>query len=230
MRHTLHREHGPVHLVEHVDQLLHRRRVRIDHIVAEDDREGLVADELARDEHRVPEAERFALADVGEVDQVRDLADFSELIALAARFEEAFELDRHVEMVFDRVLAASRHQDDVVDPGGDRLFDAVLNDRLVDERQHFFRLRFGRRKEARAQAGGGKNGFADVIRWRCHESNGSRGLGPGTNVELSAEVACSIRYSSATTSTSSGPDSETAGSIRTRRSKRSPRSKRRGAG
>ena len=49
-------------------------------------------------------------------------------------------------------------------PGRDRFLDAVLDDRLVDERQHFLGLRFGRRKEARAQAGGGKNGFADVIR------------------------------------------------------------------
>src|SRR5690349_24243586 len=31
--------------------------------------------------------------------------------------------------------------------GRDRLFDAVLNDRLVDERQHLFGLRFGRSEE-----------------------------------------------------------------------------------
>ena len=46
-------------------------------------------------------------------------------------------------------------------PDGDRFLDAVLNDRLVDERQHFLRLRLGGRQEAGAEAGGGKDGFAD---------------------------------------------------------------------
>ena len=82
----------------------------------------------------MPEAERFALADVGEVDQVRDLADFLELFGLAARFEKRLELHGHIEVILDRVLAASRDEQDVVHAGRDRLFDAVLNDRLVNER------------------------------------------------------------------------------------------------
>ena len=71
------------------------------------------------------------------------------------------ELDRDVEVILDRVLAAAGDEDDVVDAGRDRFFDAVLNDRLVDERQHFLGLRLGGGKEARAEAGGGKDGFAD---------------------------------------------------------------------
>jgi hypothetical protein len=69
----------------------------------------------ARDQHGVAEAERLALAHVGEVDQVRDLADLLELLRLAARLEEALEFDRDVEVVLDGVLAAAGHQDDVVD-------------------------------------------------------------------------------------------------------------------
>ena len=46
-------------------------------------------------------------------------------------------------------------------PDGDRFFDAVLDDRLVDERQHFFRLRLGGRQEPGAETGGGEDGFAD---------------------------------------------------------------------
>ena len=87
-RHALDRQHRAVDPIEHVDQLLDRRRIRVDHVVAEDDRERLVADQLARDQHGVAEAERLALADVGEVDHVRDLADLVELIALAARLEK----------------------------------------------------------------------------------------------------------------------------------------------
>ena len=160
-RHALDGEHRTVDPLEHVDQLLDRRRIRVDHVVAQDDREGLVADQLARDEHGVAEAERLALAHVGEVDQVRDLADLVELLALAARLEKRLELDRDVEVIFDRVLAAAGHQDDVVDARRDRLLDAVLNDRLVDERQHFLRLRFGGGQETGAETGGRKDRLAD---------------------------------------------------------------------
>ena len=179
-RHALDGEHRAVDALEHVDHLLDRRRVRVDHVVAQDDGERLVADELARDEHGVAEAERLALADVGEVDQVRDLADLGELLALAARLEKRLELDRDVEVILDRVLAAAGDEDDVVDAGGDRFLDAVLDDRLVDERQHLLRLRLGGRQEPGAEAGGGEDGFADDWSPRAHRSRGLRG---GANIE-----------------------------------------------
>ena len=80
---------------------------------------------------------------------------------LAARLEEGLELDGDVEVILDRVLAAAGDEDDVVDAGRDRLLDAVLDDRLVDERQHLLRLRLGGGQEAGAEAGGGEHGFAD---------------------------------------------------------------------
>ena len=46
-------------------------------------------------------------------------------------------------------------------PDGDRFFDAVLDDRLVDQRQHFLGLRLGGGQEAGAETGGGEDGFAD---------------------------------------------------------------------
>ena len=63
-------------------------------------------------------------------------------------------------MILDGVLAAPGDQNDVVDARGDGLFDAVLNDRLVDERQHFFGLRFGGRQKPRAEPCDGEDGFA----------------------------------------------------------------------
>ena len=57
-------------------------------------------------------------------------------------------------------------------PDGDRLLDAVLNDRLVDQRQHFFRLRLGGGKKPGAEAGGGKDGLADDVRSRPDRSRG----------------------------------------------------------
>ena len=76
-------------------------------------------------------------------------------------FEKALELDVDVEMVLDGVLAAAGDDDDVVDAGLDRFLDAVLNNRLVDEREHFLRLCFGRGKESGAEAGGREDDFAD---------------------------------------------------------------------
>ena len=111
----------------------------------------------------MPEAERLALPHVGQVDLARNLTDFGELVLLAPRLEERLELDRHVEMVLDRVLAAARDQDDVVDAGGDGLFDAVLDDRLVDERQHLLGLRLGGWEKARAESGGGEDRLADRL-------------------------------------------------------------------
>ena len=116
---------------------------------------------VARDQHGVPEAERLALPDVGEVDQVGDLPDLGEQLRLAARLEKGLELDRHVEVILDGVLAAAGDEDDVVDARRHGLFDAVLDDRLVDQRQHLFRLRLGGREEAGAEPGGGEDGFAN---------------------------------------------------------------------
>ena len=58
-------------------------------------------------------------------------------------------------------------------PGGDGLLDRVLDDRLVDQRQHLLGLRLGRRQEAGAPAGGGEDGFSDAHRtseWRVGRS------------------------------------------------------------
>ena len=46
-------------------------------------------------------------------------------------------------------------------PDATRLLDAVLDDRLVDQRQHLLGLRLGGRQEARAEAGGGEDGLAN---------------------------------------------------------------------
>ena len=52
-------------------------------------------------------------------------------------------------------------QEDVVDARGDRFLDAVLDDRLVHQRQHFLRLCFGGREKPGAETCGGKHGFSD---------------------------------------------------------------------
>ena len=90
-----------------------------------------------------------------------DLADFVGEVLLAAALEKRLELLRHVEVILDGVLAAAGDEDDVGDAGGDRLLDAVLDGRLVDERQHFLGLRLGGGEKTGAEAGGGEDGLTN---------------------------------------------------------------------
>ena len=59
-----------------------------------------------------------------------------------------------------------------VTPDCDGFFDAVLDDRLVDEHQHLLGLRLGGGQEPRAQAGGGKHRLADRPFMRSHRNSG----------------------------------------------------------
>jgi hypothetical protein len=123
------------------------------------------------------------------------------LIFLAARLEKTFELDVHVEVVLNRVFAAAGDDDDDVDARSDRFFDAVLDDRLVDERQHLLGLGFRGGKEPRAEAGGRKNGFANG---RFHARHSNR-------ISYCRISVCLIRFSSATTRMKSAVGCRSAG-------------------
>ena len=147
-----------------VDQLADARSVPDDHVVGQDHRERLVADEVLGHEHRVPEAELLLLADVGHLGEVADCADLAEHLDVALLLEQVLELVGEVEVVLDRALLAGGDDDDLLDPRGDGLFDRVLDDRLVDERQHLLGLRLGRGQEAGAPAGGREDGLSNAHR------------------------------------------------------------------
>ena len=154
------RDDRAVGLVVGVHQLPDAGPLAHHDVIREDHGERLVADELLRDEDGMAETERLALPDVREVNQVGDLPDFFELRAFAPGFEKRLEFDRDVKVVLDGVFAAARHENDVRNPRGNRFLDAVLDDRLVDQRQHFLRLGLGGRQEAGAESGDGQDGLA----------------------------------------------------------------------
>src|SRR5208282_1419877 len=64
-------------------------------------------------------------------------------------------------MIFDRALATPRDDDDLVASRRHRLFHAILNDGLIHQRQHLFRLSLSGWEKTRAQSGGRENRFAD---------------------------------------------------------------------
>ena len=66
-------------------------------------------------------------------------------------------------MVFDGILAFAGDDYDVFDPGSDALFGDVLNLRLVDDGEHFFRLRLGGGQEARAESCGREHCLANFV-------------------------------------------------------------------
>src|SRR5437899_1071159 len=71
-----------------------------------------------------------------------------------------FQLEADVEMIFDGRLAAAGHDDDVLNARMEGLLDAVLDERLIHQRQHFLGLRFGGGQEAGAEPRGGEDGLA----------------------------------------------------------------------
>jgi hypothetical protein len=86
-----------------------------------------------------------------------------QLVVLAALRQRVVQFELDVEMVFDNRLVAARHEDEVFDAGLPRLVDDVLDDRSVDDRQHFLRDRLGGWEKTRAETGDWKNCFADFF-------------------------------------------------------------------
>ena len=74
-----------------------------------------------------------------------------------------FEFVGLVEIVLDRLLAASGDEHEVLDARLARLVDDILKGRPVEHRQHFLGNGLGRRQDARAEAGDGKDGLADRL-------------------------------------------------------------------
>ena len=83
---------------------------------------------------------------------------------LAAGLELAFELVGGVVVVLDGALVAAGDEDHVADAGGIGFLDGVLDQRLVDHRQHFLGLRLGGGQEAGAEACDGEHGLANARR------------------------------------------------------------------
>ena len=71
------------------------------------------------------------------------------------------QLELAVEMVLDDALVAPGDEDEMLDAGLAGLVDDVLDQRPVDHRQHLLGHGFGGRQEPGAEAGDGKDSFAD---------------------------------------------------------------------
>ena len=120
-------------------------------VVAEEDRERLVADVVACDPHRVTEPAGLPLAHIVDL---RELGDGTHLVPLdlASRLLQVeLQLERPIEVVFEGALAPARDDQDVADARPHSLLDHVLDRRLVDERQHLLGLSLRGRQKSSAE-------------------------------------------------------------------------------
>ena len=128
------------------------------------DRERLVADDLAGAPDGVAQALGLHLAHVADLaggGQVRhQLVQDGGLLLGRQR---GFQFDVVVEIVLHRALAAAGDQDEVLDAGGARLGQDVVDQRAVDHRQHLLGHRLGGGEHAGAEARHGQHGFADAF-------------------------------------------------------------------
>jgi hypothetical protein len=106
--------------------------------------ERLVADGSLRAEHRMPKPERHALPheDAGRLRR-DDVAHEPEHVVLAGLGELSLELRVRVEMILNRPLRRARDENQALGPRVESLFDGVLNQRFVDDRQHLLGRRLG---------------------------------------------------------------------------------------
>ena len=160
-RHALDGDYWPIHSLEHIHHLPERRPRRVDHIVGQQHGEGFISHEVFRDEYRMPQAKRFALAYRRDVDSLREATNLFELLGLTTPLEERLQFIGHVEVVLHDALATARDEDDVFDARLQRFLDAVLNDWPIDEDQHLLGQHLRAGKKASAKARGGKNGLSN---------------------------------------------------------------------
>src|SRR5262249_39694373 len=83
------------------------------------------------------------------------------LLQLAALLQSLLKLIGNVEMIFDDRLVAACDEYKMLDPGLARFLDNMLEDRTIDNSQHFLGNRFGRREKSCSQSGDRKNGLAN---------------------------------------------------------------------
>src|SRR5277367_3188607 len=147
-----------------VDHLRQAWRLTDHQIVGEQYGKRFVADQPARAPHGVAEAERHLLPGIG------DLAGFwqprlqlFEQIRLAPLAQGRFELEGAVEMILDRTFRPARDKKELLDTRCLRLLDRVMDQRFVDDRQHFLGHRLGCREKPGPEPGDREDSFADAL-------------------------------------------------------------------
>ena len=85
----------------------------------------------------MPQTKLLLLAHGHDVDHLRNLAHFGQLVQLSCTFQHTFQLQIVVEVILDDVLVPVGHKDHVLNIGPLGLFHHVLDDGFIVDGQHF---------------------------------------------------------------------------------------------
>ena len=159
----LHPEYAALAILVDPRHLRETGLLRIDEVVRQVHEEGLITHDRPRAKDRVAQPQGRGLADV-DAARIRrhDAAHGGEQVALALRLELLLELVIGVEVVLDRSLRIAGDEHQLLRPSRERFLGRVLDQRLVDDRQHLLGAGLGRRKEAGATAGHREHGRSDL--------------------------------------------------------------------
>jgi hypothetical protein len=145
--------------------LLQAGRGGLDEVVGQQHGHRLAAGQMARAPDGMSEPERPLLPHeqhfAGRTDRCFHAL---QLCLAAAQAQGLVQFELMIEVVLDGALVAAGDEDEALDPRSRGLLDRILDQRLVDDRQHFLRHRLGRRQEARAEPRHGE----DRHPRRCH--------------------------------------------------------------
>lgn len=92
------------------------------------------------------------LADIGDISKTRYSLHESELFDLSLLYKRLLELERSIKVVLDRLLATTSYDHDIGDTSTYSFFYKILDDRLIDDREHLLRLGLGSREESSTES------------------------------------------------------------------------------
>ena len=134
-------------------------RCGVDQVIGQMHEEWFVADGGSRAKYGVAKAQGRTLADIDAgYAGWHDALYRREQLVLTGRGQRLLQFGIRIEVVFDRPFGAPGDKDQLGGTGIQRLLDRVLNQRLVDDRQHFLRASLGRRQESSSPARYRKHG------------------------------------------------------------------------
>src|SRR5206468_1265597 len=90
--------------------------------------------------YRMAKAERSLLSGIRDLTGGREpSSDFGEQLSFASLSQRGLELETDIEIIFKCALRASGHKKELLDPRRLGFLNRVVDQRLVDDRQHLFR-------------------------------------------------------------------------------------------
>ena len=131
--HFLDPQHRPTLLFVDANQLGQTGFWSVDDLISEDHRKWLITHQVFRAQHRVSQPQRFRLAHVAKLGEFGDPPNIPENRFLPVSFEIGLQFEGPIEVIFDRSLAPTGHDDDVSNSRTHRFLDRVLDERLVHQ-------------------------------------------------------------------------------------------------